>query len=98
MDSMEDTINKTIESLDGIHRAAGNPFLYEKVMQRINNNLLNTAPANNRIIWRFAALLALLISFNIMSLIYLNNFSNNCQADVASMAHEYFSYMDSIKF
>jgi len=98
MNKMEQQIDKTLESLDGIHRAKSNYFMYEKVMQRINNDGLKTLTRQSRIIWQMAALILILISINLLSLVYFSKTSGQSQDNVKSIANEYFSYMDPIKF
>ncbi|MBN8570476.1 MAG: hypothetical protein J0M18_12670 [Ignavibacteria bacterium] len=38
----EEQINLTLQSTEGMHRAKANPFLYEKVMSRLNQKPVQT--------------------------------------------------------
>jgi hypothetical protein len=96
METKENWINKTLESLDGVNRAEGDPILFDKAMQRIQHGNPTTISIRSRMIWRVAALILVLISFNVFSLVYFSKTSGNSQINVKSVANEYFSYIDSI--
>lgn len=96
MKTKEHWINETMMSLDGIKSAKSDPFIHEKVMERLNNDSQPIA-LPPRLFWQIAAGLALLISLNIFSLISYTRTSTTDQTPVKTLATEYFSYMETIK-
>jgi hypothetical protein len=96
MKTKENWINKTIVSLDGIIRAESDPLLVDKVLQRIQHDNPIVISIRSRRIWRVAALILVLISFNVFTLVYFTKTSGNSQNTAKSVANEYFSYLDSI--
>jgi hypothetical protein len=95
METKEDWINKTMESLDGINRAESDPLLFDKVLKRIQHDNLAVISIRSRLVWRIAALILILITFNVFTLVYSKT-SGNSQNTAKSVANEYFSYIDSI--
>jgi hypothetical protein len=96
METKENWINKTLESLDGVNRAESDPLLFDKVLQRIQHEKPVIISIRSRMIWRVAALILVLISFNVFTLVYFAKVSGNSQINVESVGNEYFSYIDSI--
>lgn len=96
METKENWINKTLESLDDVNRAESDPLLFDKAMQRIQHATPTIISIRLRMIWRIAALILVLISFNVFTLVYFAKASGNSQINVKSVANEYFSYIDSI--
>jgi hypothetical protein len=98
MKSNEQWINETLESLEGIMPSPGDPLLYEKVRSRISNTPQETIFFSQGLIWKIAAGIALLISINIFSIIHNNRSREVSQSQNNSLANEYFSYIETIKF
>jgi hypothetical protein len=96
METKEEWINKTMESLEGMHRAESDPLLFDKAFQRIRNRQPKVVSLHKPMIWRVAALILLLVSFNIITLVYFSRSSGEAESPVKSVANEYFSYIDSI--
>ena len=96
METKEEWINKALESLDGAKRAESDPILFDKVLQRIQYHKPIINSIRSRMIWRVAALILVLISFNVITMVYFAKTSGNSQNNVKSVANEYFSYIDSI--
>jgi hypothetical protein len=95
METKEDWINKTMGTLDGISRAKSDPLLFDKVLQRIQHDNLPVISIRSLLVWKIAALILILISFNVFTLVYSKT-SGNSQNTAKSVANEYFSYIDSI--
>ena len=96
METKEEWITKTMESLEGTDRAESDPLLFDKVLQRIQNDQLKVVSIHKQVIWKAAALILILISFNVFTLVYFSSSSDNSINTVKSVANEYFSYIDSI--
>ena len=96
METKEDWINKTMESLDGTSRAEPDPLFFDKLLQRLQHHDPIVISNYSRMIWRAAALILILISFNVITLVCFSKRSDNAQNTVKSVANEYFSYIDSI--
>lgn len=96
METKENWINKTLESLDDVSRAESDPLLFDKALQLIQRDKPVIISIRSRMMWRVAALILLLISFNVFTLVYFAKTSGNSQINVKSVANEYFSYIDSI--
>ena len=96
METKENRINKTLESLDGANRAESDPLLFEKALQRIQHNNPTILSIRSRMIWRAAALILVLISLNVFTMVYFAKTPDKNQNTAKSVANEYFSYIDSI--
>ena len=92
-------IEKTLDSLDGISRAEGNPFFYDRVMNRINGKEAKVISLTPAILWQAAACFAVLIALNVLVLSRSGN-SQNLSAQETSnpVAKEYFSYFSNDQF
>jgi hypothetical protein len=95
METKENWINKTMESLDGVNRAESDPLLFDKALQRIQHGNPTVVSIRSGLVWRIAALILILISFNVFTLVYSKT-SGNSHNTAKSVANEYFSYIDSI--
>ena len=96
METKENWINKTLESLDDANRAGSDPLLFDKVMQRMQHDSPAVISIRSRMIWRAAALILILISLNVFTMVYFAKTPDNSQNTAKSVANEYFSYIDSI--
>jgi hypothetical protein len=96
METKENWINKTLESLNGVNRAESDPLLFEKALQRIQHGNPTIISIRSSMIWRVAALILVLISFNVFTMVYFTKASGISQNNVKSVAYEYFYYIDSI--
>ncbi len=61
--NIEHNVNKTLQSLDGIERATSNPFLYGKVMSRMQAKKTEYI-YNGKVVFRFALVVVVLAGFN----------------------------------
>jgi hypothetical protein len=96
MESKTDWINKTMETLDNTDRAECDPLLLDKVLHRIHHDRPILITVRSQMVWRIAALILVLISFNVFTLVYFSKTSGNSQNTAKSVANEYFSYLGSI--
>jgi hypothetical protein len=96
METKEEWIMKTMESLDGINRAECDPGMTEKLLKQTLYQEPFLIPIRPGMVWRAAALILVLISFNIFTLVWAAGKSDHGQYAVKSVANEYFSYIDSI--
>lgn len=94
MKTKDTFIQETMNSLEGIKRAEVTPFLYQKVMRKIQNDGETTRPSLLR--WTIATLL-LLISLNAFSILYQNKIKNTYSGGKAFRT-EYFSYIHYLNF
>lgn len=94
MKTKEDWISETMASLDGIQRAESDPMLMDKVLIRMNEKPGIVSFFTPEIL-RIAAMILLLISFNVFTFIYFAGKSDMSDSAVKSVATEYFSYIDS---
>ena len=94
----EQWISETMESLDGIQPATGDPFIHDKIMRRLANSRDKHITLQPGILWQIAAGLALLITLNICSVVIYSKSTTTDQTQVKTLANEYFSYIDTIKF
>ena len=94
MEPKEKLINDTMESIDGISRASANPFLYDKIINRMNNATKSNVLKPATIGWAMAFIL-LLVGLNILSITHYNK-SGASQVDGSSLvSNEYFSYLNN---
>jgi hypothetical protein len=64
MDPEQKEIDKILSSLDGIGRASANPFLYEKVLHRME---LRRRPVQTKVFVRWAIALSLMVLLNVFT-------------------------------
>lgn len=62
----ENRINKVMNSLENIQQAEASPFLYAKIIHKVNNRIEAYAPA--KLVWLAAASFALLLFLNFQAL------------------------------
>lgn len=98
MNSKEKWISDTMASIEGIRRAEWDTLAFEKVTERFRNPDRKIFVLTPRQLWQVAAGLALLISLNVLSLVYYPRSTDTSQNNVKTLASEYFSYLDSVKF
>lgn len=96
METKEKWVKETMESIDSIGRAEANPFLYDKIMSRMQlvasrDTYLN--PATIR--WALICT-ALLIGLNVLSILHSGKENNISKRAVGAFANEYFSYMNNL--
>jgi hypothetical protein len=94
MQAKEKWMDETMDALNGINRAESNPALLEKVMQSIHPDQPELIGGQIGLIWKFAACIALLISFNLITLKQIDRSASADQNSAKSAASEYFSYID----
>jgi hypothetical protein len=98
METKEEWINKTMESLDGIKVAECDPLLFNNLLEHFHPPKSNVFSIQSKMILRLAAMILIIISFNVFTLVWFTRSQNNNQDYVKSVANEYFSYMGSINF
>lgn len=81
-------IEKTLNSLSGIQRAEANPYLYGKVMARLQDKP-KAAPAFFNLRWQLATLVAL-VALNAFTLLTYKNTQSETSSE-GTFAKEYFS-------
>jgi len=80
----KDWINDVMNSLDSIKPAEADPFLYTKVISKINSKKTDYIPM--KIVWLAAASFALLIAVNFMLIKPVKSMSQNSVKDVKDLA------------
>ena len=91
-------IEKILNSLEGIQKPEANPFLYEKVMNRLTGKEAAVVSMAPRVVWQAAACFAILIALNVFVLIRSNTNENSQSENTNPMAQEYFSYLNNDQF
>jgi hypothetical protein len=81
----EKEINEVLNSFDGIKRAEPSPFLYNRILSRID---INVRPAPAKLIWLAAASFVLLIVLNFQALKTIRSFSG-AKTEVQEIASGY---------
>ena len=97
MNTKEKWIEETMESLEGITRAQSSPLLYDRVISGLRNSQKRIIFFKPKNLWRIAAGLALLISFNVFSVHYYTKSHKEDHSQINALASEYFSYIETIK-
>ena len=64
---LENKIDKTLQSIDGIERATGNPFLYGKIMNKMNADR-KAIVYTGKVVFRYAFLVLVLAGINFFTL------------------------------
>jgi hypothetical protein len=90
MEPKKNQIQQTMESLDGMTQATANPFLFDKVMNRMRNagQTQLVKPATLRMAFAVAVVI---IGVNVFSLLHFNSNSSARQSN--AFQQEYFSYI-----
>ncbi|HTA81986.1 MAG TPA: hypothetical protein VK783_03580 [Bacteroidia bacterium] len=90
MEPTKNHIQQTMESLDGMAQATANPFLFDKVMNRMRNVEQGqlVKPATLRVAFAIAVIV---IGVNVFSLLHFNSNSSARQSN--AFQREYFSYI-----
>ena len=97
METKEIWTNKAMQSLDGIGRVGLDTFQQEKILQNIQIPKPLNPTFRYTLVWKFAAIILLLVSLNIISILHFSG-SNTTQNPVKNVASEYFSYINSYSF
>jgi hypothetical protein len=91
MDPIKRKIEETLGSLENIRKAEPGPALFSRIQARLGEAPLELVP-DNRMVYRFAAAIALLIGMNVMTIFFTSSRANTREA----ISQEYFS-QDNIK-
>lgn len=70
---IEQTIQQTLNSLDGLRQLEPNDFLAAKAWQRMKNQHREASVAHSRLMLRLAAVLVLFVGINTASFVLLKN-------------------------
>jgi hypothetical protein len=95
MNTKEQWINETMESLDGIRRATGDPLLGAKIAERLRAGNGRTLLLKPGMLLKIAAGLALLITINVFSVIYYAR-TTSLTDNANPLVSEYFTYIKTI--
>ncbi|HXB12527.1 MAG TPA: hypothetical protein VNZ45_11105 [Bacteroidia bacterium] len=94
MEPKESLIKETLESIDGIGRAAANPFLYDKIMDRMQR--VGEGKTLQPAVMRWAMVLGIaLICLNVLSVLQYHKSSQSPSKNESAFASEYFSYINN---
>ncbi len=88
-------IEKILASLDSIQKAEANPFLYEKVMIRLEGKEARVVSIVPIKIWQAAACFAVLIALNIFVWTRTDSVGKTQNENKNPLAQEYFSYINN---
>jgi len=91
-------IDKTLNSLNGLQRAAAPQGLYEDVLQKaLHGKLVQMPRPVKRIVYlRAAACIILLAGINIFTLAHTNKAKKQTEYNNSAFATEYFSFLKDI--
>ena len=98
MKTKDQWIDKVMESLDDTDRALLNPMIRENILQGIQSPVYRQHTINSGMIWKMAAMILLLISFNIFTMVHFKVPTRATKDIEKSVASEYFSYIDTYTF
>jgi hypothetical protein len=95
METKEKWVKEIMESIDNVGRAEANPFLYDKVMYRMQSAAnIDTFLKPTTVRWALLST-ALLIGLNVLSLLHSGKENNPSKGAAGAFATEYFSYMNN---
>lgn len=98
MKNANEEIEKTLNSLNDLQKADASPFLYEKVMARLEKGEAAVISITPRLIWQVAAALALLVALNVFVLTRTATNESKQTAENNPLATEYFAHLSPIQF
>lgn len=84
---IEEQVNMTMQSTDGMQRAKANPFLFEKVMLRINQPSSDTREWNYNTGIKYALIMLLFIALNIATILQISK-DNSVVKDTSGKTSE----------
>ena len=95
MKTKEEWIKTTMQSIDNIQRADVSPQLEERLsrINQVKGKIISMRPI---VKWSVAASIALLIGFNIVSIIQYNKTSSANQTESNPVYSEYFSHLNDL--
>ena len=108
MNAKEQFTDDVMRSLDGAGRAALDQSVKEKILKGMQDagyriqdpgcRMQDAGYGTVRVgmIWKIAAVIFLLISLNVFTMVYFSKSSSGRANSAKSVASEYFSYMDPI--
>ena len=86
--SMKDKwINEVMDSLDGIQPAEANPFLYSKILNKLNK--INDEYAPTKLVWLSVASFAVLLILNIQTIKTIDSSSKNEKNELQNLASNF---------
>jgi hypothetical protein len=85
--STEKRIDEVMNSLDGIRGAEANPFLYTRIMNKVETAAREYTPA--RLVWLAAASFAVLILLNLTAIKSITKGESATSSDFKSVASSY---------
>lgn len=88
--NIEEEIQKTLDSVDGIQRVEGNPFLYTRLQERLKSNRESNVRNSNALspVWQFAFVAFLLLA-NGYVLLQSDYINTPTEATIDDFATEY---------
>jgi hypothetical protein len=93
MNNIEELVGNTLKSLDGVERAAANPFLYTRIKQRMKNRYEGAPSYQKKLMPVLAIALVFFISLNVVSFYKVNtkdtSAANSSSGSIENFANEY---------
>jgi len=83
----EKWINEVMNSLDDVKSAEANPFLYNKILNKIGSGALEYTPI--KLVWLAAASFALLVVLNFSIIKKSDSAQSNSKNEVETLANSY---------
>ena len=83
----EKWINEVMNSLDDVKSAEANPFLYNKILNKIGSGSVEYAPM--KLVWLAAASFALLVVLNFSIIKKSDSAKSNSKNEVETLANSY---------
>lgn len=91
--TLQEQIEQSMKSLNGIRRAEASPFLFGKIMHRHSNQLAEPVYYSGKMLLRLAAMILLVLSLNIITVTrYKKNSTKKVNEDtqILMLTQEYF--------
>ena len=95
MEAKEKWIDETMESLEGIRSVQADPALRASILGNLSETGNKKPALSDGMLIRIAATVALLVTLNILAILFYAGNGNTQQSSRKSMATEYFSYFDT---
>jgi hypothetical protein len=94
MKNIQQLVDETLNSLDGVQRAEANPFLYTKIEQKLKNRYEPSASYQRKLMPVLAVALVLFISLNVVSYFKVSTNDSNATSvksgnEIENFANEY---------
>jgi hypothetical protein len=95
METKDEWIGRTLESLDGMESAGCPPELQERMIKAIPVRGRTIPLYTSSVLWKAAAVILILLGLNIVTIFHYSRSETKENESAGTVASEYFSYINN---